>query len=108
MPDSSEAGESLFRDWREISFFWIALALVAAWLAIICVRFLARWVTGRLPDRYRFHILPWVPVFRLVIIFIAVFEIVPLLIRPTAGNLLPCSGPPAWPLVLHSRTTSAV
>lgn len=92
MPDSSDADESIVRDWSEISFFWIALTLVAAWVAVSCVRLLARWTTQRLPTRYRFHILPWVPVLRLVIIFIAVFEIVPLLIRPTAGNLFAVFG----------------
>lgn len=92
MPDSSAAGESLLRDWREISFFWIVLTLVIAWAAIRLVRLGAKWIAERLPSRYRFYILPWVPVLRLVIIFIAVFEIVPWVIRPTAGNLLAMFG----------------
>lgn len=92
LPESSETTESLFRDWQEISFFWIVLLLVVAWVAILCVRFLAWGVTNRLPTRYRFHILPWVPVLRLGIIFIAVFEIVPLFIRPTAGNVFAVFG----------------
>lgn len=92
MPQASGENESLFRDWHEISFFWIAILLVAAWLAILSFRFLAQWVARRLPDRYRFHVLPWIPVFRLVIIFVAVFEIVPLLIRPTSGSLFAVFG----------------
>lgn len=92
VPDVTEASESLFRDWSDISFVWVILVLAVTWLAITCVRFLARWVVRRLPDRYRFHILPWVPVLRLIIIFISVFEIVPQLIRPTPGNLFAVFG----------------
>ncbi|MBM4071222.1 MAG: mechanosensitive ion channel [Planctomycetes bacterium] len=92
MPDLSEARDSLFRDWNDISFFWIGLTFVVAWLAVGCVRFLARWTTRRLPSRYRFYILPWVPVLRLVIIVVAVVEIVPQLIRPTASNLIAVFG----------------
>jgi small conductance mechanosensitive channel len=92
MPETPDVSESLFRDWNEISFFWLAVAIVATWMAIAAVRFVSRWITRRLPARYRFHILPWVPVFRLVIIVIAVIEIAPLIIRPTGGNLLAMLG----------------
>lgn len=92
MPDVSEAGETIFRDWREISFLWIAIAIVVAWASISLIRLVAPWTTRRLPTRYRFYILPWVPVLRLAIIFIAVLQIVPLLIRPTAENLFAVFG----------------
>lgn len=89
---SLQTSESLFRDWEDIPFHWIALTLFAAWLAIVAVRALSRWVTQKLPDRYRFRILPWVPVLRILIVFIAVFELIPLIIQPAAGNLLAVFG----------------
>lgn len=87
-----QTSESLFRSWDDIRFHWIMLTLFLAWLAIVAVRVLSRWVTQKLPDRYRFRILPWVPVLRILIVFIAVLELIPLVIQPAAGNLLAVFG----------------
>jgi len=95
VPDANAAEEqvdSLFRDWNEIEFFWIVVAVVVAWGAIGLIRVLARWLTSRLPERYRFRILPWVPAVRLIIIVVTVIEVIPLLIKPTASNVIALFG----------------
>jgi small conductance mechanosensitive channel len=86
--ESSEPLNSLFRDWKDIGFVWILLTLAGAWVSITAIRMFAGWLTNRLPDRYRFSILPWVPVLRLLIIVTTVIEVVPYIIRPTPSNLL--------------------
>lgn len=95
MPDSLTDGDSintLFRDWKEIGIVWIIVILFLAWLAVTVVQYSAQWLTRRLPSRYRFYILPWVPVIRLLIIILAVVEIVPLVIKPTTSNLIALFG----------------
>lgn len=91
---STQLSESarLFRDWGEIDWVQAVLALAVVLALLSVLKFLVPKVVSFLPDRFRFWILPWEPVLRLVILVSAVVFITPLFIEPTAENLLATVG----------------
>jgi small conductance mechanosensitive channel len=95
MPDADVTEEKvsrILRDWGEIRLFE-ALAVLAAGLALaIAVKWLIPRISQRLPDRYRFWVLPWEPILRLAVLLFVFIYIVPLFIHPTPQNLLAISG----------------
>ncbi len=89
---SSEKTARIFRDWSEISFVEVGLALGAAIVAIVAVKLVVPRIAAILPDRFRFYVLPWEPVLRLLILAAAFFYIAPLFVEPSAENLLAIGG----------------
>lgn len=52
---------------REIDFVRLALIVAVTWSLIILIQRLLPWLAERVPSRFRFYILPLVPVLRLII-----------------------------------------
>ncbi len=93
MPSNSPSDAArIFRDWSEIEFVDVGFAAVAAIVAIVAVKLLVPRIASILPDRFRFYILPWEPVLRLLILLGAFFYIAPHFVEPTAENLLAIGG----------------
>lgn len=82
----------IFRDWSEVEYVHALLALAMAVALVALVKFLLPKLASWLPDRFRFWILPWEPILRLLILGSAVLYITPLFIEPTAENLLAIGG----------------
>lgn len=82
----------VFRDFQHINFVHIVLIAIAAWLLIRLETWLADWLSRRLGGGFRLHILPWVPVLRVIILILALVLMVPLVIEPTMQNLLAILG----------------
>jgi small-conductance mechanosensitive channel len=66
----------------------IGLVIVGACLLAVGSQRLLPWLAGKLPGRYRYHVLALVPVMRLLIIAAGIVLIVPQIIEPTFENLL--------------------
>jgi small conductance mechanosensitive channel len=90
-PVDRDVGQIL-RDFEDIEFRYILVILVMAWVLIKILKHLLPWLTDRVPARFRFYILPLVPVLRLVILFGAVILIVPELIEPKLENFVAIVG----------------
>jgi small-conductance mechanosensitive channel len=82
----------IFRDLDNIDVTHILFIIAAAWLMVEVLRRFLPWLAGRFPDRFRFYILPLVPILRLIIVFGAVFLIVPEIIHPKFENLVAILG----------------
>lgn len=82
----------IFRSPDEINFYLIVGSVVGAWLLITVIGRFLPWLANRLPGAARYRILPWVPVFRLIIVTVAIFNVVSQLIRPTTENLVATGG----------------
>jgi small conductance mechanosensitive channel len=77
--------------WNDFD-FWIVLEIfliaVGAWLLVVGIKSFIRWLAEKAPGRYRLYILPSVPLLRLLVLLLAIGLIFPLVIRPTAENIL--------------------
>ena len=78
----------LFNDFDGWTVFEIFAVAAGAWLLVLFFKFFIRWLAERAPSRYRFYILPSAPLLRLLILLIAVGLIFPLIVQPTAENIL--------------------
>jgi small conductance mechanosensitive channel len=76
----------------EIHFVRIALIFATAFVLIAMVKRVLPWVARQMPGKLRLYILPLVPVLRVVIIFVSVLSVIPLVIKPTAQNLVALFG----------------
>ncbi|GLI34404.1 MAG: mechanosensitive ion channel [Deltaproteobacteria bacterium] len=83
---------SVFRNFNEINYLIIFFIVVASWLLIEFVERVFPWFAGNVPERFRFKILPLVPVLRLIIWIVSIIWIVPMIIHPTPENLLALLG----------------
>lgn len=83
---------TILYDVRQVNFGRLGLIVATTWVLILLVQRLLPWVADRVPGRFRFYILPLVPLLRLILIFGAVIEITPLIIKPTPQNLLAVLG----------------
>lgn len=84
-----EIGARVIKDPAEIvdNLWVIAPTILTAWLIIALVqRFLPR-LANSVPSRFRLYILPWVPILRLAILFIATMIIVPLVFNLSTSNI---------------------
>jgi small conductance mechanosensitive channel len=95
MPDTNVSTEEvarILRDWSEIPLLR-ALCVLAAGIALaMAIRWIIPRVAAQLPDRFRFWVLPWEPILRVVVLFFVFAYIVPLFIHPTPENLLAIFG----------------
>jgi small conductance mechanosensitive channel len=80
------------RDFQHIDFLQIFIILAVAWLSAKGVEIFLPWLAERLPGRLRLHILPSVPVLRLLILLVAIAEILPLIVNLTFHNSLAIIG----------------
>jgi small-conductance mechanosensitive channel len=83
---------SILRDWREMEVMEAAIAVCVGIAAIVLVTRLVPWLAERLPDRFRFFILPWGPILRLVLLLLLIIYVVPLILVPTPQNLFAVFG----------------
>lgn len=74
-----------FDVWVVTEIFIIA---AGAWMLVVGLKFLIRWLAEKAPGRYRLYILPSAPLLRLLILLVAIGFIFPLVIRPTTENIL--------------------
>lgn len=89
---TTESAARILREWGEIDILRVVVVVALAFLAIELIRRVISWFADRLPDRFRFYVLPWAPILRLVILLGVVFYVTPLIIRPTTENLLAILG----------------
>lgn len=75
-------------DLEHIDYVGIISIILAAWVLIVIIRRILPFIASRLPARFRHHILPVIPVLRLAVIVLALTLVIPLLVNPTAQNLL--------------------
>lgn len=95
MPDAQPGAETpsmILRDWSEVRLFEAAVVLIAGLLVIAALKWLIPRAAARLPDRFRFYLLPWEPVLRLLILLFLFVYLVPFFIEPTTENLLAIAG----------------
>ena len=90
--ESGEEEEQLLYKFEDIEWRQILVTLVVAWVVVLVSRWLLRWLAARLPGRFRLHILPLVPVLRLLVITGAIFRIFPLIVNITANNVIAVVG----------------
>lgn len=82
----------VFYPLEEMNFALIlAITLIAVVLTILVQRVLPRIAEG-VPGRFRYHLLPLIPVFRLIILVLAIVLIAPLIVRPTLQNFIALFG----------------
>jgi small conductance mechanosensitive channel len=77
----------VFRGWDEINFVLIVLIIIVAAFLFNGVKYGIPWVASRLPERFRFYLLPWVPMLRVLVLAVAIAQVTPLIINPTPQNL---------------------
>lgn len=89
---TTKEASRIFRDWSEVEYIEAAFALVFALALVALIKFVVPRLASWLPDRFRFWILPWEPILRILVLVAAVLYIAPLFIRPSAENLLAIGG----------------
>lgn len=87
----SEAAQIL-RDWQEIRLVEALAVLATGCLLVQVLKWIISRTAGVLPDRFRFWILPWEPILRLLVLLAVLAYVIPLFIYPTPENLLAISG----------------
>ncbi len=97
MPDPNQVMH-IVREFHQIPLLRILLIAGAAWLLIRLEMHGGKWLAERLGGRFRLYILPSLPILRLLIVIVAVVLVVPLIIEPTAQNLVAILGASALAL----------
>lgn len=88
MDQIREHALSILRDLNSINYLAIAAILCGAWLLKKLVDSAIPWLTARLAPGWRLRLLPLIPVLRLAIILACGLLILPMVVRPTAANLI--------------------
>lgn len=89
MSDSlSPAFDLVFQDFGQINFLLIFFIIFASFGLLFIVKRVMPVIAEIVPGKFRFYILTLVPVFRLGILIVAIFSIVPLIIKPTLQNFV--------------------
>ena len=82
----------ILQDWNRISLIHILLIVALAWLAVFVVQRFLPPLAQRFPVRLRSPITTSIPVLRLLILLIALFNVLPLVVEPTPQNILAMLG----------------
>ena len=90
----AEATAAIIKDLGEIAKFLpqILGIILITWIFIALIERLLPRLAAQLPNRFRLYILPWVPLLRLLILFVAVLVILPMLVNPSPSNILAVLG----------------
>ena len=88
LEESAEQATTIIRNLEKIPWYRILTIIVIAWLVVMISRWVLRWLANRLPARFRLHILPLVPVIRLVVITLTLMRLFPLVVNVTPGNVI--------------------
>ncbi len=95
MPTTNSGKEQLskiIRDWSEIDYVEAFLILAVGILIAWAIKWMIPKIAERLPDRFRFWVLPWEPLLRLLVLFSVFTYVVPMLIHPTSENIFAILG----------------
>jgi small-conductance mechanosensitive channel len=90
-PDLKNA-EMIFQEFDKIPFLQIALIIVSAILITVLIKKLLPALAEQVPPRFRYYLLPFGPLLRMLVIALAMLMIFPLVIRPTLQNLVAIFG----------------
>ncbi|MEQ9411414.1 MAG: mechanosensitive ion channel [Fuerstiella sp.] len=82
----------ILRDWNEIRLFEAIVVLAAGFALTMAIKWTVPRLAERLPDRYRFWVLPWEPILRVVVLLLLLAYVIPLFIHPAPENLLAIFG----------------
>lgn len=88
MNTNEEGLARLFRPLDTHIILYLLAVLAAAWVMVYAIEKSLPWLAGKLPGRLRRYILPAIPQLRLAVIVLALLTVVPLVIEPTAQNLM--------------------
>lgn len=91
MPDDIDTGR-LFQNLDATALTEISLILVSSIILIVMIQRFFPWVSNALSGRKRLIALAMIPYFRIMIIIIAIFSIVPLVIEPSLQNMVAIFG----------------
>ncbi|MEZ4679223.1 MAG: mechanosensitive ion channel [Caldilineaceae bacterium] len=86
--ESTQETQRLLRNLENVPWVRILTIIGIAWFVAVASRWLLHWLADHLPTRFRLHILPLVPVIRLLAITAAIFRIFPLIINITPDNVI--------------------
>ncbi len=95
MPDTQATQEEIsriLRDWSEIRLLEAGTVLACGFLVIFLLKLVIPRLAKRLPNRFRFWVLPWEPLLRAMVLLGVLAYVIPLFIHPTPENLLAISG----------------
>jgi len=87
-----EAAARIFHEFDQINFGFIIFIVVLSVVLTLGIQRLLPRLAERMPGRFRFAILPLVPVLRLVILLLTVFTLIPQIVRPTVQNFVAIFG----------------
>lgn len=90
--EANQQADQILRDLENISFVGIVLTIVVAWVIVFLIERFFPWLADRLPSRFRFHLLPVAPVFRIIILVGALIRLVGYVIEPTVQNVFAITG----------------
>ncbi len=96
--DASEEVSQILREWSKIDFTEAVIVIVVGLALINIIKRLIPWIADKLPDRFRFYLLPWEPILRLALIFVVAIYVAVLFIKPSPENLLAIVGATALAL----------
>ena len=78
----------LFRPMDAQTVLYLLAVLAAGWVAVYAIEKFLPWLADKLPGRLRRYILPAIPQLRLAVIVLALLTAAPLVIEPTAQNVV--------------------
>ncbi len=90
--ESTQETQRIIYELQKIEWVRIATIIVIALLAVSISRWSLRWLANRLSARFRHHLLPLIPILRLLIITAALFRIFPLIFNITSENIFTILG----------------
>lgn len=82
----------ILRDWNDIRLLEVVLVLAGGVLFAVAIKWLIPRLAGLLPDRFRFWVLPWEPILRVLVLLFVITYVATLVIHPTPENLLAILG----------------
>lgn len=84
--------EGILRDFSNISWWQIGIAIVWGWITVTVVQWLIPMLAQRLPNRFRMRLLPLAPIVRILVLLGVIAFVALELIEPTAPNLFAVLG----------------
>ena len=90
--ETQQQTAKLLNDLQDISFWKIGLIIFGTWLIIFVARRFLPYLADRGPSQFRLYCLGAVPIIRLVMLFAAIFWIIPIVFNITLQNFLVIAG----------------